>query len=117
MRIGLVGIAFCALSLAFAGQGDIREGHHIFLDYQCYTCHGFSGQNGPGRRLVPMRLSQAGFKAYVRKPSARAMPSYAPEVITDQQLDDAWAYIRTLQTAPRASEIPLLQRIEAGLRK
>jgi hypothetical protein len=31
------------------------------------------------------------------------MPSYAPKVLTDQQLSDIWAYIKTLPTSASPS--------------
>src|SRR5712671_2757182 len=39
--------------------GDAKNGKDLFVKYTCYGCHGFSGQNGPGNRLVPMKMVQA----------------------------------------------------------
>jgi mono/diheme cytochrome c family protein len=105
-----------ATALAFAQQapaGDAKSGKDLFMKYTCYGCHGFSGQNGPGNRLVPMKMSQVAFTAYVRNPSApNRMPSYSAKVISDQQLADIWAYVKTLPDAPAAKDIPLLQQIK-----
>jgi len=93
-------------------NGDSKNGHDLFLKYTCYGCHGFSGQNGPGNRLVPMKMTQAVFIAYVRNPPRpNQMPSYLPKVLSDQQLADIWAYVKTLPDAPPAKDIPLLQQI------
>jgi len=93
-----------------APAGDAKNGKDLFLKYTCYGCHGFSGQNGPGFRLVPMRMTQANFINLVRGPSApQRMPPYSAKVITDAQLGDIWAYLKTLKDAPAAKDIPLLQ--------
>jgi mono/diheme cytochrome c family protein len=95
-----------------SAQGDPAKGHELFLQYTCYGCHGFSGQNGPGNRLVPMKMAQVAFTAYVRNPSQpNRMPPYSPKVLTDAQLGDIYAYIKTLPDAPPAKDIPLLQEI------
>jgi len=93
-----------------APAGDAKNGKDLFLKYTCYGCHGFSGQNGPGFRLVPMRMTQANFINLVRGPSApQRMPPYSAKVITDAQLGDIWAYLKTLKDAPASKDIPLLQ--------
>src|SRR5579884_3806384 len=84
-------------------NGDAAKGKQYFMSYTCYGCHGFSAQNGPGRdRLNPMRMTQTGFIGLVRKPGNSQMPSYSAKVITDQQLADVWAYLKTLPSAPAA---------------
>ena len=109
-----------ALSLlvvsAVAQQGDAKRGAKLFVDYSCYACHGFSGQNGPGKRLVPMKMATVVFTAYVRSPGTNQMPSYSAKVLSDAQLADIWAYVKTLPDSPEAKDIPLVQQLktEAG---
>jgi mono/diheme cytochrome c family protein len=98
---------------AFAQQGDAGRGKKMFVDYSCYACHGFSGQNGPGKRLVPMKMLAPVFTAYVRAPGSNQMPSYSAKVRTDQQLADIWAYVKTLPDSPEAKDIPLVQQLKA----
>src|SRR5512135_2958419 len=93
---------------AFAQQGDAGRGEKMFKDYSCYACHGFSGQNGPGARLLPMKMATVAFTAYVRNPRTNQMPSYSAKVLSDQQLADIWAYIKTLPDSPPAKDIPLV---------
>ena len=103
MVLGMSGWAHAA--------GDPAAGEKKF--YTCYGCHGFSGQNGNGARLVPMRFPQAGFIAYVRNPPrANQMPSYSPKVLADTDLADIYAYIKTLpDSAPTAASVPILSQI------
>ena len=104
-----------AMTVALAQQapaGDAKSGKDLFVKYTCYGCHGFSGQNGPGNRLVPMKMSQVAFTGYVRNPSApNRMPHYSAKNITDQQLADIWAYLKTKPDSPAAKDIPLIQQI------
>jgi mono/diheme cytochrome c family protein len=93
--------------------GNAAHGKDLFMKYSCYACHGFSGQNGNGARLVPMRFPQAGFIAYVRNPPrANQMPSYSAKVLPDTDLGDIYAYIRTLpNSSPATASIPILSQI------
>jgi|SRR5665213_3616724 len=90
--------------------------------YRCYACHGFSGQNGPGARLVPMKLTREAFFTFVRHPRAPRpgtspagqqdrMPPYSAKELPDTELADIYAYIRTLPDSPPAKSIPLLNKI------
>jgi mono/diheme cytochrome c family protein len=92
--------------------GNAEAGKDIFMKYTCYGCHGFSGQNGPGARLVPMRMTQSGFVNYVRSPRARQMPSYSTKVLSDTQLGDVYAYIKTLPASRAAKDIPELNQFK-----
>ena len=113
---GFLTPAAALISLAVAAygqQGDAKKGGKMFVDYSCYACHGFSGQNGPGKRLVPMKMLAPVFTAYVRSPGTNQMPSYSAKVLSDQQLADIWAYIKTLPDSPEAKDIPLVQQLKA----
>jgi len=96
-----------------APAGNAKHGKELFTKYSCYACHGFSGQNGNGARLVPMKFPQAGFIAYVRNPPRpNQMPSFSPKVLTDTDLADIYAYIRTLpDSSPPPASIQILSRI------
>ena len=50
------------------------------------------------------------FLAYVRKPATQGMPSFA--AISEQQLRDVYAYIRSIpQAAPAPDSVPLIKGI------
>jgi mono/diheme cytochrome c family protein len=93
--------------------GDPKHGKDLFMKYSCYACHGYSGQNGNGARLVPMKFPQAGFIAYVRNPPrANQMPSFSSKVLPDKDLADIYTYIKTLpDSSPPASNVPILSQI------
>ncbi len=96
-------------SATAATQGNPKAGEALYLKYGCYQCHGYSGQNGPGARLVPVRMNATQFTSYVRNPAR--MPPYSVKVVPDAQLADIYAYIRTLKLSPAAKDIPLLNQL------
>jgi mono/diheme cytochrome c family protein len=97
---------------------DASRGKGLYdKKYLCSACHGFSGQNGVGARLVPMKLTQAAFMAYVRHPhdTPTGMPPYTVKVMPDQELADIYAYIKSLPDSPKkAKDIPILNDILNG---
>jgi mono/diheme cytochrome c family protein len=89
--------------------GNAQNGRDLYVKYSCYACHGYDGHGGAGARLVPMRMNLPGFTAYVRNP--RQMPPYTETVLSDAQLADLFAHIKSLPESPPAKSIPLLTRI------
>lgn len=104
---------FATVASAQTPEGNVARGKELYLNHSCYACHGFSGQNGPGARLVPMKTPQAAFIAYVRNPPRpNQMPSYSPKVLPDAAMADIYAYIKSLpDSAPPVKSIPLLNQI------
>src|SRR6266540_3387362 len=95
-----------------ASTGNVQVGKDLYLRYSCYACHGYDGHGGAGARLVPMRMTMERFTAYVHNP--RQMPPYSAKLLSDAQLGDLWAYIKSLPVSPDAKDIPLLARIMRG---
>jgi len=109
----LTAAALLSLPILFAqSDGDAAKGKDLYMKYSCYACHGFSGQNGPGARLVPMRMTTASFTAYVRSPRTRQMPSFSARVLPDSQLADIHAYVKTLPDSKPAKDIPALSQFK-----
>ena len=110
----------CSAVLALFGSvarsqtpaGNAQQGKELYLSYSCYACHGYDGHGGAGARLVPMRMTVDRFTAYVHNP--RQMPPYSSKLLTDAQLADLFAYIKSLPASPDAKDIPLLARIMSG---
>ena len=113
--------AFFAVSAAFAfwtgvanaqqipSPGDAQKGKQLYLKYSCYACHSYDGHGGAGPRLVPLAMTATRFTAYVHNP--RRMPPYTDKVLSDAQLADLFAYIKSMPASPPADQIPLLKRI------
>jgi len=94
--------------------GNAQNGRELFVKYSCYACHGYDGHGGAGARLVPLPMTVDRFTAYVRSPRTPQMPSYSPKVLTDAQLADIWAHVKSMPASRGASDIPLLARIMSG---
>jgi mono/diheme cytochrome c family protein len=101
--------ASAASSQAAPAVGNASNGRDLYIKYSCYACHGYSGQNGPGTRLVPTRMALPAFIAYIRNP--RQMPAYTAKVVPDAELADIWAYLQTLPGSPSAKDVPPLIQI------
>jgi mono/diheme cytochrome c family protein len=91
-----------------APTGNVQRGKVTYeTTLRCFACHGYDGQTG-SPRLVPMSRSEDIFLAYVRKPATPGMPSFA--AVPEQQLRDAYAYIRSIpQAAPAPDSVPLIK--------
>ena len=105
-------ISILAMS-AFAQTkpGDVANGKRLFEKDGCYQCHGWVGQGGTaGPRLAQTRLPQAGFMAFVRNPPSGGMPPFRQKVVSDQELADIYAFIKSIPEPKAAKDIPLLNQ-------
>jgi mono/diheme cytochrome c family protein len=88
---------------------DVAHGKTLFEKNGCYQCHGWVGQGGlNGPRLAQSRFTQAGFIAFVRNPPSSNMPPYRAKVLSDQDLADVFAFIKSIPEPKPAKDIPLL---------
>jgi len=95
-------------SLAEELKGNAENGKRLFLAYGCYECHGRQGAGAAiAPRIGPPALSLAGVLRYVRAPTGQ-MPPYTAKVVSDQDLADIYAFLKTFPVPPPASSIPLL---------
>ena len=95
---------------AAAPAGDAEQGKTFFVKNGCYQCHNYEGQGGAaGPRLAPNPLPFRGFVTYVRAPRGD-MPPYTDKVMSEQQLADVYAFLRSRPRPPAVASIPLLAR-------
>jgi mono/diheme cytochrome c family protein len=93
-----------------APTGNVENGKKAFTNYYCYACHGTVGQGGrDGVRIAPNPPSLTTITRYVRKPSGQ-MPPYTSKVLSDQEIADIYAFLRTIPASPSAKSIPLLNQ-------
>ena len=108
-KLSLILAVFAAS--AGAQSGNVDNGKRLFLKNGCYQCHGYAGQGGlGGARLAQTKLPLAAFTSYVRNPAPGGMPPYRAKVMSDQELADVWAYIKTFPEPPPVKSIPLLNQ-------
>jgi mono/diheme cytochrome c family protein len=95
---------------ANAPQGNAEKGKQIFVKDGCYSCHGYEGHGGVAPKLAPRPIPAVAFIAIVRHPPASAMPTYSPKVMSDAELTDVWAYLKSIPDPPPVKNIPLLNQ-------
>jgi len=92
--------------------GNAENGKLFFTKQNCYFCHGTAGQGGrEGARIAQIALNAQGLIRYVRKP-AGAMPAFSEKMISDQELTDIYADVKSLPAAKAPKDIPLLNQIK-----
>jgi mono/diheme cytochrome c family protein len=110
----LVG-AFLLASLALpqtAPAGNADNGKKLFLQDGCFQCHGYVGQGTKdGARIGPPVLNVQALIRYVRKP-AGAMPAFTEKVLSDAELTDIYAYLRSVPAPKAIKDIPLLDQLK-----
>jgi len=90
---------------------DAQNGKKIFLRDGCYQCHGYAGQGTiAGARLAPPVLNAQGMIRYVRRP-AGVMPAFTDKVLSDKEVNDIYAYLKSLPAPKPVKDIPLLDQM------
>ncbi len=91
--------------------GDAAHGRVVFLKEACFTCHGRSGQggayNGPAPILAQTALPLEGFRAQIRNP-VNDMPAYSDAVLSDKDIADIYAFVKSLPGARSPKDVPIL---------
>jgi mono/diheme cytochrome c family protein len=91
-----------------APRGNAANGKKIYMKYGCYECHGTEAHGVmPGPQLGPYPSPFNVFLAYVRLPDGE-MPPYTDKVVSDQEIADMYAFVKSVQRPPDAKSIPLL---------
>ena len=116
MRMILLLIVMALPSLAAAQSqapaGNAKNGERVFMKQNCYYCHGTAGQGSrDGARVAQTVLNLQGLMRYVRKPTG-AMPAYTEKILTDQELTDIYAYLKSLPPAKAPKDIRLLDQVQ-----
>jgi cytochrome c5 len=95
---------------AAAPAGNAANGRKLFVSFGCYQCHGYEAQgaNATGPRLAPRPIAFAAFLKYVRHPTNQ-MPPFTTKVVTDAELTDVYAFLRSQPQPPDVDTIPLLK--------
>jgi mono/diheme cytochrome c family protein len=102
--------AASASRAAPAPEGNADNGKKLWNTVGCYQCHGYSGQGGSaGPRLAPNPPSLSVITNYVRAPKGE-MPPYTSKVLSDSQLGDIYAFLKSVPQPPDAKDIPLLNQ-------
>ena len=92
--------------------GVTQNGGRIYVADGCYQCHGRVGQGSQSTaapRIGPPALTIDAFARYIHAPTGN-MPPYTSKVVSDQEVADIYAFLKSLPPAPAAKDIPLLNQ-------
>jgi mono/diheme cytochrome c family protein len=92
--------------------GNTQNGGRIYVADGCYECHGRVGQGSQSTaapRIGPPALTIDAFARYIHAPTGN-MPPYTSKVVSDQDVADIYAFLKSLPPAPAAKDIPLLNQ-------
>lgn len=99
-----------------AAVGNAENGKKLYMADGCYQCHGREGQGGSsapvgsyGPRLAPPKIPVVALRAYIRHPSG-GMPPYTAKVLSDSEVDDIYAFLKTIPAPRPVKDIPLLNQ-------
>ncbi len=117
LRGVLVVIAIVATSSLAVAQtpassltGNAENGKKLYVTYFCWSCHGSNGRaGGTAPAIAPSTRTAEDLIKYVRKPRG-PMPPYTSKSISDNELADIAAFLRTIQKDPDPKTIPLLNQ-------
>jgi mono/diheme cytochrome c family protein len=83
----------------------------VFLKDACFTCHGRVGEGGgyegPAPVLAQTALPFEGFRAQIRNP-VNDMPAYSDAVLSDKDIADIYAFVKSLPGPRSPKDIPIL---------
>jgi mono/diheme cytochrome c family protein len=103
---------FLLLAAGYCLSAQDSNGKRLFEKDGCYQCHGYAAQGGrDGPRLAATSLSLQALIRYVRRPFG-GMPAFTAKVLSDQELTDIYAYLKSFPPAKPAKDIPLLRQIQ-----
>ena len=95
---------------AAAPAGNAENGKKLYNAIGCWSCHGYSAQGArTGARLAPNPIPFAAFARYVREPGGD-MPPYTLKVLSDAQLADIYAFLRSIPPPRGEKDIPSLNQ-------
>ena len=109
-RFGFLALVIAAAAEAQAPQGSAERGKKVYQEKWCHSCHGTvgpGGERGAGPKIAPNPVPYEAFAAQTRRPRS-SMPRYPVEVLSDQEMQDIYAYIASIKGRP-AKEIPQLR--------
>jgi ubiquinol-cytochrome c reductase cytochrome c subunit len=107
-KLILAGLLVAALVWAQDSAGNAEAGKRLYMRNGCYQCHGTVGQGTiAGARIGPPPLNAQGLIRYVRRPAGQ-MPAFTEKVMSDRELSDVYAFLKTIPPPKPSKDIPLL---------
>jgi mono/diheme cytochrome c family protein len=99
-----------AIGSGAALAADAARGKILFTQkYGCYQCHGTEGQGSviTGPKLAPNPIPYDALSAFIRTSSGN-MPPFREQILPNADLEDIYAYLKSIPPAKDWKTIPLL---------
>ena len=107
-KLFFAALLFTALVHAQDSAGNPEAGKRLYTKNGCFQCHGTVGQGTiAGVRIGPPPLNAQGLIRYVRRPAGQ-MPAFTEKVMSDRELTDVYAFLKTIPPPKPSKDIPLL---------
>jgi mono/diheme cytochrome c family protein len=90
-----------------APAGNAERGKEIYTRVGCYECHGRDAQSGRPT-LGPNAIPYPAFEHQLRSPRSD-MPPYTAKVLSDADLADIYAFVKSVAPPPKVDSVPLLK--------
>lgn len=90
-----------------SSASSVARGEKLYVSYGCYACHGRAAQGGVGPELCPHPPPLPAFEEYAHNPTG-SMPPYTGKTVSDQDVADIYAYLKSLPEPPHENDIPIL---------
>ncbi len=117
-KIKAVRFSLCAflatvplIALGTEHESGATDGRELYVDFQCWQCHGYEGQGGAAPRLRQSAYPYEAFVRFVRFPNV--MPAYPSELLADADL----CRPSTLTCSPCQSRRPSTTYLRSGTSK
>ncbi len=109
VRIGLCAFltAIPMITLGAEHESGATDGRELYMNFQCWQCHGYEGQGGAAPRLRQSAYPYEAFVRFVRFPNV--MPAYPSELLADADLQAIYAYLQSLPEPPAVDDLPALR--------
>jgi mono/diheme cytochrome c family protein len=112
MRHAIISLSLvCVLTMtAQVHAASAGKGKAAFVSHGCWQCHGYDGQGSvAGAKIAPDPIPLEAMSAFVRNTRGQ-MPPYGEAVLSDDDLADIHAYLRSIPKGRDAKDIPELVR-------
>ena len=114
--IRLSALVLCIVGLEGSANAEsvpsAARGKQTYMRVGCYGCHGTQGQgSGSGTKLAPDPLPAEAIAQFIRAQQV-FMPSYSEKILSDAEVADIAAYLRSIKPSPTPDSISILKALK-----
>ncbi|MEO5700597.1 MAG: cytochrome c [Casimicrobiaceae bacterium] len=111
LQVSFAAVLVAASASAPAQDGSPERGYKLYMEKMCFTCHGTAGQGGErgsGPQVAPSAWPLEAFAQQLRHPR-QDMPRYTAKFVSDAEVADIHAYLKSIKPWRAAKDIELLR--------